>query len=480
MSVTGLIFLLAAHFITGAGIIRLFKLQLPAIAFACFSILIGVTISSLVPCVLELMHIPIVKSNIYIGLSVLAAITSIPLIIGAKQMSIPKFSPPKIYEMPFLIVFTFLALVSIWRCFYFPPTPRDVLTGAEVIAEYTVREHTMINSVFDIDVRLKSSANNLFKSPFMTGIQINYKLLVQPFGQLWLSVMFLSFSVWFYSTLRTIVHPFLAGVLVLIFFSIPDLFAYTYIILYDYASMVFFFGGFYYMTKYIENKQTNYLLWISFLFGLSTFIRSESMIIVFFMSVVPMLYFYKSKMPILQIAKTALLFVSGSVILFLLVNNILVKLLIPLPSDPTSLINSNLTDVSVLFKGLKDIVTELIISSRTVAVYAHFYFFFFAVVVMDVIWPRKYSRDSVIALLGVLIVFLSFGIMCYIFPFFTIINTVKRGLFKFIPIMVLYMAHSGILQKVSDYLKRKEAGISKKVTPAVAATQPKNKGKKKK
>jgi hypothetical protein len=68
-----------------------------------------------------------------------------------------------------------------------PPTPRDLTSGAEAIAEFAVREGRMINSVFSVDV-----GNNAVKPPFITSLQIIYKLAGFPFGKVWLSTIFVS------------------------------------------------------------------------------------------------------------------------------------------------------------------------------------------------------------------------------------------------------------------------------------------------
>jgi hypothetical protein len=125
-------------------------------------------------------------------------------------------------------------------------------------------------------------------------------------------------------------------------------------------------------------------------------------------------------------------------------------------------------------------------------VYAHFYYFFLTVLVVDgirALVTRKMSRDAVMALWGVLIVYLTLSLLSFLIPSHTIINSAKRGLFKIIPMMVLYMAHSGILQSLSAYLYRKENGTTDTdnapktpatVTPKPAATitRPAGKGKK--
>ncbi len=482
MNFTGLLFLLLTQYLSGRGFVKLFRLQLSFIALTCLSMICGVMLVSFVPCVQQLLHIPLTEQNTYIDISVMTVLFSIPLVMKIKQTKMPGFSLPKLYEIPFILVFLFLAITSVWRCFYFPPTPRDVLTGTELIAEYAVKENTMLNSVFSIDLRLNSAANNIFKSPFITGLQIVYKQLVQPFGELWLSVIFLSFTTWFYSLIRERIHPFLASVLMLIFFCIPDLFAYTYIILYDYSNMVFFFAGYYFLIEYLENQRVNYLIWVSVLFGFATYVRSETLVMIGLIALLLAYQLFRKGVPFKEIATRGIIFMSGPLVANFVISSIFIRNFIPIPFSLGQLINPNWMDFSFFFLKLDELTNGLIFSPKGTQVYAHFFYFFLGVLVIDVIWPRRFNPEAKMSLWLVVIIYFSLTFLSYIIPSHTVVNSAKRGLFKILPVMVFYMANSGILQRISEFLKRKESGIKAEPEPKrVAATaMPKQKIKGKK
>ena len=459
MNFSGLIFLLLAQFFAGRGVIRLFGVHLKPIALACYSMIVGVFVVSLVPCVLQLLHIPLTANNLYYAILVSSLLLSVPLLLNIKKTKLLSVSFPKLYELPFLLVFLALAVISVWRCFYFPPTPRDVLTGTELIAEFAAREKTMINSVFKIDLRLNSSANNIFKSPFITSLQIVYKLLVHPFGQVWLSVLFLSFTVWFYTLLRQIVHPLLAGMLMLIYFAIPDLYAYTYVLLYDYANMVFFVGGYYFLTQFLAEKNRRLLLWASFLFGASVYIRSETLVMIAMVAPLLAIYLFRQQVKLLQIVIQTGLFVSFS-LLFNFLLNFFISKFIPVRFNLGELISHDFFNFSLLLEKFTKIATDTIFSNKGRDVYAHFFSFFVFIFVADVIWPRKFSKDARFALLGIAVVYLGLVLLSFLIPSHTIFNSAKRGLFRLIPLIVLYIAHSGIVQKISGFLNSKETAAS--------------------
>jgi len=450
MNLAGLIFLLVAHYMCGRGILQLFKIDVSPVAKICLSLIVGVAVLSFVPCVLQLLHIPINIWSVGFGIVVPTFLLCLPVLRQSKQEKII-IQWPKVYEWPFILFIAFVLCISVWRCFYYPPTSRDMLTGPELIAEYTVREHTMVNSVFTIDLH---TTNNYFKSPYVTGLQIIYKLLVCTFGQLWLSVLVVSFVAWLYTILRSLVHPIIAGMLVLFFVAIPDLFGYTYLILYDYSNMVFFFGGYYFLTRYFADNRINNFIFSAFLFGLATYIRTETVVLVAMLLPLPAWHFYKQRLPFAKAIARLGLYLSVSVAFYVLCIDVFIRAFIPIPFGVMSQINPDIRHVSLLFTRFYDINTQLLFSDYTLPVYGWFIYFFMALVVADVIWPRKYNKDALTALYGVMIIYAGLAFLGYVLPLIDILNTTKRGFFKMFPIMLMYMGNSGIFLWLSAKIRQ--------------------------
>lgn len=480
MSVTGLLFLLIAHYFTGRGIIKLFKLNMSELELSSISFIVGVTVHSLVPSIMELMHVKLTSGNIYTWLSVCTMLCSIPLIMDIKNTKINKPSLPQLYELPFLLVIGFLAVHSVWRCFYFPPTPRDVLTGVELIADRTVIEHTMINSAFSVDVRLNGAANNIFKSPFITSLQIIYKILVLPFGQMWLSVLFLSFTTWMYSLIRSKVHPLIAATLMLVYMAVPDLFAYTYIILWDYSNMIFFTIGYVALMKHLTTGSRNELIWASFMLGMATYIRSETLVLTAMLLPIAAYYQFRSKDSLKDIAIKSAILMAGPVIMNVVLSKVLIANLIPYKFELGSLINEDPLNIGHLMDKVTEIASLMIFSTKGEAVFAKFFYIFLIVLVADMIFTRKLSKEGALALWGVAVVYLGLALLSHLIPSHTIQNSAKRGLFKLLPLAILYMANSGLLQKLSEFLKARElkATTPKTVLSANINNQKDSKGKK--
>ena len=199
MSLLIIILLTLSQFLLGYALLSLFNIVIKPWLSIAASVLLGIAVYSLVPFVMELLHIRLTSLNIF---SALALLTVILLAIRIKRMINGLVFLGKnisfrlkLYEIPFVAVIAFMIFVSAWRCFYYPPTARDFTSGAEVIAEYAVKEKTMVNSVFSVNLE---STNNQFKPPYLTCLQVIYKYAGFPFGQVWLSSIFLFFIIFLY------------------------------------------------------------------------------------------------------------------------------------------------------------------------------------------------------------------------------------------------------------------------------------------
>jgi hypothetical protein len=402
MNFAGLLFLIAAHFITGRGLLQLFKLQLDTTVIVCFSFMVGVPVLSLAPCILQLLNMPITATSVLATICAITAICSIPVLLDLKKPSFGKFSLPKLYEWPVLLVLLYFISLSLWRCYFMPPYSRDMLSGPELIAEYTVREHTMINSVFNIDL---TTSNNYHKSPFVTCLQVIYKLLVFPFGQLWLSILFLSITTFIYTLVRKRVHPLLAGFLLLLFTIVPEMFAYSFVILYDYSNMVFFFSGFYFLTRYLQEERINDLAFSIFLFGLATYIRTESLILITMMTPLLLLHLYNKKLPLKTIALRVFAFLIVPAAFYYLCINIFVIHFVPIRINVADNINPNLSDLAPLWTRYSEILNLLIFSYAGSEYYGYFFFIFTAIFCIDTVLFRKFNKEALYAIYGILVIY---------------------------------------------------------------------------
>ncbi|MES2703433.1 MAG: hypothetical protein V4649_12390 [Bacteroidota bacterium] len=456
MTLLGLFFVLLMQFICGRGIISLFRVALPAIDKLCLSLILGVPMVSFVPCILQLAGVPITASATALGITILACLLLIPQLLPFRRPALGRVKLPKIYEVPFLLIFLLHIVVSVWRCYYYPPTARDMLAGPEVISEFTVREGTMVNSVFSIDLQ---TTNNYFKSPFITSLQVIYKLLVCAFGQVWLSVIAIPFLVWLYVLLRRLIHPLVAGFLFLLFLIMPELFAYTYLMLYDYCNMVFFVSGFYFLVSYLRERKSNRFAFAIFLFGLATYIRTETLVLVGMGALPLFIYnFSQKKLPLLRNLVQCLVLILPSVCFYIICVHLFVRNFVPIPFDLQGQINPNMTDVSPFFVRMKDIAADLLFSEFGRDLFGYFVFVFCGVLFLDVVYFRKFRFEGLAALCGIVVVYVGLSLIGYLLPLADLEHTTKRGLFKMMPLMLLYLGHSAATRQVCDRIRVWEAG----------------------
>ena len=475
MNFAGLIFLLITHYLSGSGCLRLIRLEVKPIPLFCLSLMAGVPLLSFAPCILQLLNIPIDSKSVYISIAAFTAVFCIPLLVNFKIPKFKKIAMPGLYEWPFLIVCMMLIIISVWRCFYFPPYARDMLSGPELLAEFAVREKTMVSSVFTVELQ---TTNNYLKSPFITSLQIIYKLLVSPFGQVWLSVLFVSFMGWLYTLLRERIHPLLAAFLLMFFLMMPDVYAYSYILLYDYSNMIFFFCGFYFIIKYVDNDRLSDLICSAFLFGLATYIRTETLALIVMIMPVPAFYFYKKRVSVQKAAIRLGIFLAFPVAFYFICMNLFVRNFVPFSFDVASQVK--FSNISFFFERLNDMNTKLIFSPIGIEIYGYFFYFFCGLLLIDLIFFRRFSRKALIVLYGIAVVYIGMALLGYLVPLVDLLNTTKRGLFKALPLMLLYMADSALMQRISQGIKTWEYALPGKKPVTKPVTKPGIKQKQKK
>src|SRR5687768_7528733 len=217
MNIFLLVLLTLLQFVTGHGLITIFRLRLVPVMHFSLSLLCGIAIGAFIPFLLELLTVPLTAFSIFSGLLFTCVLCNLCFreasLLMTEQLKKLRFRF-KLYKLPYIVVIGCLVLISIWRCYYLPPTPRDFTSGPEVIAEYAVREKSMVNSVFTVNLE---TTNNQFKPPFLTALQVIYKYAGFPFGQVWLSTVFIAFLLFMYSALRMTIHPLIAGWLLVVF-----------------------------------------------------------------------------------------------------------------------------------------------------------------------------------------------------------------------------------------------------------------------
>lgn len=478
MNFPGLLFLLITQYFTGRGLIQLCKTQMRPLLLFCFSMISGVAIFSFLPFFIELLHIPITTGSVSISIGIVTLLFMIPLFGIIKSFKMPTFKDLfgglQLYEAPFLIIFVLLMALSLWRAWYYPPNARDMLSGPEVMADFALKEKHIINSLFHIDLQ---STNNYLKPPFITSLQIIYKMFVQPFGQTWLSILFVNFIIIVYTLLKEKLHPVILCIMLLYFFGMPEVFGYSYLMLFDYSNMVFFFGGFYFINKYFENKEMGNFAFSVFMFTIATYVRTETLILVGMVLPLIMFHQYKDKMPAAKSVIRLAVFVFIPFIVYFLCMNVYVKHFIPIKYDVSNDINKNLGDVSFFFNRVTDMSTKLIFSDTAGMYYYGYYpWVFMFIIVIDIIMvatgSKKFTTEGRTFLYGIVMVYIGLAFIGYVLPLADLLHTTKRGLFKLFPLILIYYRNSPFLLMITNSVNKWEYNIQDEKPKMPRPTQP--------
>lgn len=445
------------QFIAGWGLINLFNIQLKPGLLLSLAILLGVVVFSVMPFVLQLAFIPLTATNVFLSIIAACILLNIKFKTGIQRFkeSLANASfQIKVYEIPFLAIIVFIVFVSAWRCFYFPPTPRDLTSGAEVLAEYAIREKTMINSVFTVNLE---TTNNIFKPPYITCLQIIYKYAGFPFGQIWLSTLVACFLIFLYHALTLTVHRIFAGLLLLAFIAIPEMFAYTFMVLFDYSNAVYFFLSIWFLYAFFQNQQRNYVAFAGLLMAIATYIRSETLILACLMVPAILWYHFKNKTGIVKGIVSSAYFVAPAVLSYVISVSIYINRYLPVQYNIQELVNKNLLDLSPFFKRFLEMNSTLIFGDNGIGYYGYFMYFFLLLLLVEIVFKRRFTGPARNWLYAVLVIYLGFPLMGYLLPLLDLNNSTKRGLFKIFPLMLLYMSNNALLINWSKRISQWES-----------------------
>lgn len=473
-----LLLLALFHFLTGYGLLYFFKLRLKALPHIALAVIMGIMVVSLIPFLMQLFYIPITALSVYLTWALFTVALNIRPLVDIVRKKFKWTRPAfrfRIYEIPAICMLAFILFVSAWRCYYYPTYARDTMSGPETIAEYTIREHTMINSVFSVNLE---STNNQFKSPFLTDLQIVYKFAGFPFGGVWLILLVASFYIFLYYALSEKLHPVLTGLLLLCFIATPEPYGYTFMFLYDYPNMVLLFLGCYFLFTYFGSRQRNQFYYAVLLMAMAVYIRSETLVLI---GMATPLILYSStrakegwKKSLVPIGILLLACLVAYVVPGQLYNNHY----LPQTYELDSLVNQHLGDLDPLFQRFSDMNNQLLFGEWGSQLWGNFIYLFLILFAAELVIKRKVTREAGNWLIAVLIIYLGLPLLGFLLPLMDLNNTTKRGLFKLLPLMLLYMGNNQLLTGLSRIFYKWEG--DPRFTEPVAVAPAKGKGKEKK
>lgn len=453
-----IILLTLMQFIMGFGLLSKFRIQLKPGMHLSLAVLMGVAIFSVIPFLLQLFFVPLTGLNVFLSLAITCLLLNVNQRKRLRQLKEifreSRFSL-KIYEVPLLLVICCIVLISVWRCFYLPPTSRDLTSGAEVIAEYAVREKTMVNSVFLLHLE---TLNNHFKSPYIISLQVIYKYAGFPFGQIWLSNVFVCFIIFLYHALSLTLHRLLAGLLLVCFLAIPEMYAYTFMVLYDYSNAVFFFMAAFFLIKFFRTNDKHHVVFAGLLMAVATYTRSETLVLAGLLSLSIVWHYIRTRGRWHKMIVAGAWFLLPSMLAYLVMVTIYINNYLPVQYDVGGLVNANMLNLAPLVNRFIDINTTFLFSLEGTRFFGYFFFIFLLVLAADLFYKKGLDPVGRRWIYPILVIYFGLALLGFLLPLLDLDNSTKRGLFKIFPLMLLYLGNSSTLKHLSAKIKSWESG----------------------
>jgi hypothetical protein len=417
------------------------------------SIILGMGIGSLLTFLLEVFTIPLTFISIF-GINVLFIAV---LWILKRKISFQFDFRFNLWDVLPLIFIFFFAGISIWRTYYYPPYSYDSMMGIDLVAKYAVRDGSIANSQLFKELLPLSQVytNQLFYAPFSMLMQVIYRTIGIDFGQIWLGVISLSFLIFFYETAKKLAHPLIAFFGVLFILFVPEFFAYSFILQTDYSNAIFFFIGVYFFYLYTQKKEISDIAISSLAMFFACWTRTETIFFIPFGSLMLfILQIRESRTLNFNTLKIPFLFSFIPTIAIFLWNIFFIEFYLPEGVDPGGQIDPQTNQLFSKIAGNISGMNEIVIFrdqlwNESIPIFL----VFLATSLLYAILKKKIPGGlQILFWIGVL--YIVFHLLLILFPAVNIEFTFRRGFFKFIPLMGLYLVLSDIGQWVSNGIKK--------------------------
>jgi len=440
------------QFLMGRGLLRRLHVRLPQPQAIALAVLAGLPLSSLVALFLDLVGIHITLLSVLCGFAGAAAALNGPWhgARGDARATASSAARLRACEWPFVAFFVGIAAISVWRAFYLPVTFRDALLGLDLVAKYAAAQGTLHSTVFTDPWLHGHLSNQPFRAPFPVLMQVVFRLAGLPFGQLWLSALFLAFLVFCYSRFRERVHPLIAGLVMTLLLASREMYAHTFMVSNDYATAVFFGAAVVFFLDYDRRPQSGSLLLSALFMGFACWTRSDTMLFVPPGAVLAALSAKGADRAGLRAPWSAgAVFLAIPAAFVLLWHGLYLGRV--LHQSPEGL--GGIGPISALaLPG--DFYRTAWLFGQT-SVYGYLPLVFFALALVNLVFLRDRGPRALWFWLAFL--YLGLTLMLFVAPVTTLENTLKRGYFKFLPIMALYLVESRALQTASERIRRWES-----------------------
>lgn len=357
---------------------------------------------------------------------------------------------PTLYDVVIFGFIGYIGYMVVWASWYWPVTPFDAMAGIDLVARYAAKDGMIANRVFTDPLLQGQLSNQPFYAPFAMLMQVMMKLVGYPYSQIWVSIVAICFWWFVWSVLHRLVHPLIAGLLLVLFVLTPEMLGYSYILQTDFANAAFFFVGCVLLTRAIDEQSEQGMVIAALAFAAACWSRTETPVLVALV-VAASAVRLRSAFGLVKGLRGAglILLLSGAV--FVLWNVVFFNWYLPVRPSTAEQIRG--------FDGAR--FTDVVASSwssviSSTELWGWIVWLFIAVVVVDLIVNRRIAQTTMIGCVIATVVGLF--LVGTIFSVAVVEQTLRRGMFKVIPLMIVAIAGSGIVSSASSALFSWEAG----------------------
>lgn len=453
MILARVLLILALQLLMGVGIVRWLKYPARPIQTLALGMLAGLPLSTFGVLAIDSLGIPLTLGSILLTLALLTLLANVNALRRPRDLIAaikPRRYAVQLSEVPFLIVLFLVTAISIERCWHLPIVMRDMIVGPDLVAKYAVEQGTLVSSVFT-DAHLRDHLSNQpFYAPFTMLMQVVFRFSGHPFGQAWLSALLIAFLVFLYSKLRDALHPVLAGILCVLFVATPELFAHTFVLTVDFSNAIFFALAVLLLDESLRLGRSRTLILSALFMGFACWSRSETIMFVPLGGIIAAVSGWRHGRR--RALGRAMLFVGIPLIISGLWH--IGYLNYRLPQAPEINIRWQIDSA----RELLDLGASVGRLLGYTAIYGYLAYVFAALAGANIIFWRDRSASSMLLWLPGL--YLGLVLLVALVPAAAVETTVKRGLLKLFPIMVLYLGRARILRLLSERIARWELGSS--------------------
>jgi hypothetical protein len=439
--------------LAGFGVARRLVPGAPAAQKASLAFLLGLPISSLAIIALDVLSVRITPAAFGIALAATAAAANMsPSWVrrGAarRERGVRASAPaprPDASDFFFGSIVALLLAGSVWDGVRLPVTSRDAIVGMDLVAKYAVAEGRIDSGVFTGPELRGQLSNQPFYAPFTMLMQVAFRLAGLPFGKLWPNVLFVSFTVFLYSRLRSRHHAAVAGFLTVLLVGVPSLYSSSHLVITDFANALFVGLSVVFFRDHAVTARREDLALSSILMAAACWSRSETVVLVPFGATLA--FALRRGSGAVAAARSAFLYAAPPLALFALWHGLYYTFYLD-QAPPLGV-----AVPGPEWRELGRITSSMIRLLGAPELFGSFFYVLGAALVADLIILRQVRREWILGPAWMVALFVAFVLMVYWVPAASVEYTVKRGYLKLVAIGIFCIGESAAAARISRVLQ---------------------------